>query len=149
MRRRGLGFGRPTIVRCPKQCKEILDSIYNEDGTFKKGKPHKFTKEDYTPKRPIAEILGITEDAAKDKDREMDIKNIVKNNRARFSFYRNGKLMYEIIDHVTGRARWLVPVDITDDHDIGGATFVNEMKAITLMRYIRKALDKGELAKVY
>jgi hypothetical protein len=31
--------------------------------------------------------------------------------------------------------------------DIGGATFTGEFKAITLMRYIRKALSDGTLVK--
>lgn len=148
MRRgRGLGFGRPTVVRCPKQAQEIIDSIYNRDGTLKDCKPHKFTKEDYTPKRPIEEILGITEDASNDKDSDMNIKDIVKNNTARFTFYRSGQLHYEVVSP-DGRALYTFPVDITDTDDIGRAAFDAEMKAITLMRYIRKAMKSDQLVKL-
>jgi hypothetical protein len=48
---------RPTVVRCPKQAREIWLSIYNEDGTLKDCKPHKFTEKDYTLKESISEIL--------------------------------------------------------------------------------------------
>lgn len=56
------GMFRPTKVKCPKQAREILSSMYNEDGSIKHCVPHKFTEEDYRPKRPISEILKRTEE---------------------------------------------------------------------------------------
>lgn len=56
------GMFRPTVVKCPKQAKEILSSMFNEDGSIKHCVPHKFTEKDYTPKRPISEILGRTKE---------------------------------------------------------------------------------------
>ena len=53
----------------------------------------------------------------------MNIKNIVKNNAARFSFYRASL------------------------EDLGTATLLAEHKAITLMRYIRKALEDHTFVK--
>jgi hypothetical protein len=65
------------------------------------------------------------------------IKQIVKNNMARFSFYRSGNMFYTV--DVEGQ-KFQFPVSL---EDIGGATLTAEFKAITLMRYIRKALADG------
>ena len=65
----------------------------------------------------------------------VNIKNIVKNNTAKFSFYRAGHMYYEVI--VDGQA-YRFPVSL---EDLGTATLLVEHKAITLMRYIRKALE--------
>lgn len=71
----------------------------------------------------------------------MNIKDLVKNTTARFSFFRDGELYYDIFDS-EGKKLALFPVNITDKEEIGSATFSAEMKAIMLMRYIRKALEK-------
>jgi hypothetical protein len=63
------------------------------------------------------------------------IKEIVKDNVARCSFYRAGNAFYEI--EVEG-TRYKFPVSL---EDLGTATLLAEHKAITLMRYIRKALE--------
>jgi hypothetical protein len=63
------------------------------------------------------------------------IKEIVKDNVARFSFYRAGNAFYEV--EVAG-TRHKFPVSL---EDLGTATLLAEHKAITLMRYIRKALE--------
>lgn len=76
----------------------------------------------------------------------MTIKEIVNGNRAVFDFYRNGKLYYNIL--VDGIPTWQIPVDITDTDDIGNTTFINEYKAITLMRYVRKAIVNDSLIKL-
>lgn len=69
------------------------------------------------------------------------IKEIVKNNIATFSFYRTGNMFY----HVTvDGTRYLFPVSL---EDIGGATLLAEFKAITLMRYIRKAIADGTFVR--
>jgi hypothetical protein len=66
---------------------------------------------------------------------DLKIKDIVKNNIARFSFYRAGYAFYEV--EVAGR-KYKFPVSL---EDLGTATLLAEHKAITLMRYIRKALE--------
>jgi hypothetical protein len=63
------------------------------------------------------------------------IKEIVKDNVAHFSFYRAGNAFYEV--EVAG-TRYKFPVSL---EDLGTATLLAEHKAITLMRYIRKALE--------
>ena len=69
------------------------------------------------------------------------VKQIVKNNTARFSFYRSGNIFYTV--EVSGQTyQFPVPLE-----DIGGATLTAEFKAITLMRYTRKALVDGTFVK--
>ncbi len=75
---------------------------------------------------------------------ELKIKDIVKDNKAHFSFYRSGNMFYRVT--VNGE-RWMFPVSL---EDIGGASLFAEMKAITLMRYmryIRKALGDKTFVK--
>ena len=69
------------------------------------------------------------------------VKEIVKGNNATFSFYRTGNMFYNVV--VEGTA-YCFPVSL---EDIGGATLLAEFKAITLMRYIRKALKDGTFVK--
>jgi hypothetical protein len=71
----------------------------------------------------------------------VNIKNIVKNRTARFSFYRAGHMYYEVV--VDGQA-YRFPVSL---EDLGTATLLVEHKAITLMRYIRKALEDHTFVK--
>lgn len=71
----------------------------------------------------------------------MNIENIVKNNAARFSFYRAGYMYYEVA--VDGQL-YRFPVSL---EDLGTATLLAEHKAITLMRYIRKALEDHTFVK--
>ena len=75
----------------------------------------------------------------------MNIKELVKDNTAKFSCYRCGVLYYDVIKN--GKAICMFPIDITDSKEIGAATFSAEYKAITLMRYIRKAIDDKSLIK--
>jgi hypothetical protein len=66
----------------------------------------------------------------------LNIKTIVKNNFATFSFLREGNAFYNVVvDGVT----YMFPVNL---EDIGGASLFATMKAITLMRYIRKAIEQ-------
>jgi hypothetical protein len=69
--------------------------------------------------------------------REPSIKEIVKNNQTRFSFLRGGHAYYTVVVNGT---TYQYPVELAD---LGGASIFAEMKAITLMRYIRKALAEG------
>jgi hypothetical protein len=65
----------------------------------------------------------------------VNIKDIVKHNTAVFSFLRAGYAYYNVtVDGVV----YEFPVSL---EDIGTASLFAEMKAITLMRYIRKALE--------
>jgi hypothetical protein len=71
----------------------------------------------------------------------LNIKQIVKNNTAMFSFYRSGNIFYTV--EVNGET-YHFPFAL---EDIGGATLTAEFKAITLMRYIRKALADGTFVR--
>lgn len=71
----------------------------------------------------------------------MNIKDIVKNNTARFHYYRAG-VMYYAVTVEDQDYMFPVPLDDIDDASLF-ATF----KAITLMRYIRKALADGTFVK--
>lgn len=66
------------------------------------------------------------------------IKDIVKNQRAHFVFYRDGALFYE----TDGGFQFPIPVE-----DAGSATFNADEKAILLMRYIRKHLARTDAAR--
>ena len=67
-----------------------------------------------------------------------NIKDIVKDKKAHFVFFRDRALSYETDDGF----QFPVPVD-----DAGSATFNAEEKAIILMRYIRKHLAQTEAAR--
>jgi len=71
----------------------------------------------------------------------LKIRDIVKDNVARFSFYRAGHAFYEV--EVDG-TKYKFPVSL---EDLGTATLLAEHKAITLMRYIRKALEEKTFVK--
>ena len=65
----------------------------------------------------------------------MKIKDIVKNNTAYFLFYRAQHVYYGI---TVGGEKLMFPVPLEDVQD---ATLNAEERAITLMRYIRKAIE--------
>lgn len=70
-----------------------------------------------------------------------ELKQIVKDNEANFSFYRNGNCFYKVT--VDGQNyEFPVPVD-----DVGQASLLAKFKAITLMRYIRTSLQEGTFVK--
>ena len=75
----------------------------------------------------------------------MELKSIVKDNVAKFSHAISGVLYYIV---TTKEGDYLFPIDMNDRDDVGTTTFLSEYKAITLMRYIRKAIDKNELVKI-
>ena len=65
-----------------------------------------------------------------------DLKAIVGgNNKARFSHYRDGNFFYVVR---VGDQAYSFPIPIADAK---GTTLFAEFKAITLMRWIRKALE--------
>ena len=73
----------------------------------------------------------------------MSIKEIVTlKNPAKFSHAIAGVLYYTIDaeDRII-----MFPIDMNDKDDVGTTTFEAEYKPITLMRYIRKAIEKDLL----
>jgi hypothetical protein len=72
---------------------------------------------------------------------EFNIKDIVKNNLTHFSFLRGENAYYTVV--VDG-ARFVYPVILKD---LAGASIFAEMKAITMMRYIRKAFKNGTFVR--
>jgi hypothetical protein len=69
----------------------------------------------------------------------MQIKDLVKDKRVRFLYYRSKELWYEVIGT---DFRFPVPID-----DTGDGTFLPEDKAMIFMRYIRKQLQELEHEK--
>ena len=68
----------------------------------------------------------------------MKIKEIVKDQNAHFVFYRDKSLFYE----TDNGFQFPVPVE-----DAGSATLNKEEKAILLMRYIRKHMERTQAAR--
>lgn len=66
---------------------------------------------------------------------EPTIKELVKDKKVHFKFYRDGELWYETDDG------FVFPVPVSD---VGNATFLAEDKAILFMRYIRRYKDALE-----
>jgi len=83
----------------------------------------------------------------------MEIKNLIKDNYVRFDSYRQGYFYYnleKIVDNEnsqTGQSiekyQFVVPIG-----DIGTATLLSQDKAITFMRWIRKAIQDNTLIKI-
>lgn len=76
-----------------------------------------------------------------------NISELVKNNFVKFQYFRDGCLVYNIED-CDGNKIATFPVDVSNKDEIGNASFESHHKAITLMRYIRKAI-KDETIFVY
>lgn len=76
----------------------------------------------------------------------MTIKEIVTlPAEAKFTHAIAGTLYYRI---TTDNIVVEFPIDMNDKDDVGTTTFVASYKPITLMRYIRKAIENGTLIKV-
>ena len=73
------------------------------------------------------------------------LKEAIKNTTSKFSHACAGILYY--IDYV-GDEHYQFPIDMNNKDDVGTATFFSEYRSITLMRYIRKAMDKEEFIKI-
>lgn len=71
----------------------------------------------------------------------LTITELVRNNSAKFVYFRDGTMMYDIVDE-SGRKVATFPIDVTDKAEIGNACFDATHKAINLMRYIRKAVKE-------
>jgi hypothetical protein len=80
--------------------------------------------------------------------KELNIKDLVKNNWVKFDSYRQGYFYYIIhvgIDDFgdpIGTYQFPVPLD-----DIGTATLLGQDKAITFMRWIRRAIKDKTFVK--
>lgn len=66
----------------------------------------------------------------------------MNDNLASFSHAISGVLYYEV---KSNDITYLFPIDMNDREDVGTARFEKTIKAITLMRYIRKAIKNEEL----
>ena len=79
----------------------------------------------------------------------MNIKELIKDNFVKFDSYRQGSFYYKITDVAQTALQgesiaylFIVPID-----DIGTATLLSEDKAITYMRWIRKAINDKTLVR--
>jgi len=70
------------------------------------------------------------------------VKEIVKDNTAKYLYCEASCLIYEI---KVGDLIYEFPIDVSDRKDIGNAIFNRTHKAITLMRYINKAIKAQTL----
>lgn len=71
----------------------------------------------------------------------LTVTELVKNNSANFVYFRDGNMVYDIVDE-SGKKIATFPVDVTNKAEIGNAAFEATHKAITLMRYIRKSINE-------
>ena len=81
---------------------------------------------------------------------EITLKELVTNGtRAIFSYACAGVLYYTVVVcKADGDYEYQFPVDMNNKEDVGTTAFVGAYKAITLMRYIRKAIESGNLIRV-
>lgn len=76
----------------------------------------------------------------------MTLKEIVtSSNFAEFSHAIAGVLYYKVR---IGDKEVLFPIDMNNKDDVGTTTFESSYRPITLMRYIRKAIDNGSLVVI-
>ena len=73
------------------------------------------------------------------------ITEAVKNTTAKFSHAIAGVLYYNLYvnDDI-----YQFEINMNDKNDVGTTTFFAEYKGITLMRYIRKAIESETLVKI-
>lgn len=65
---------------------------------------------------------------------------------AKFDYAIAGTLYYKI---ETDNVIVVFPIDMNDKDDVGTTTFVASYKPITLMRYIRKAIDNESIIIIH
>lgn len=83
----------------------------------------------------------------KDTKKESVLKLIISDGKmAKFQRATAGVLYYRV--DVGIDCAYEFTVDMNDKDDVGTATFYAEIKAITLMRYIRKAENAGTLVNI-
>lgn len=74
------------------------------------------------------------------------LKQIVKG-RAKLDCVRGGGVASYIITSENNK-EYLLDIDLSNKTDVGDGVFKTEEKAIYLMRWIRRAIDKGELIEL-
>lgn len=80
------------------------------------------------------------------ENNNVDLKNLVKdNNMAKISHCIAGVIYYTV--ECDGH-KYMFVVDMNNVSDVGTATFEVEMKAITLMRYIRLSMKDNSFIKL-
>lgn len=78
---------------------------------------------------------------------EINIKDLVSNNNMAVFTHAIAGFLYYTITLQSGE-KYQFSVDMNNKEDVGMATFDAEIKAITLMRYIRKAKENDLLIKI-
>ena len=73
------------------------------------------------------------------------LKEAITNTVAKFDHAIAGVLYYNL---QVGDKLYLFEIDMNDKDDVGTTTFESEYKGITLMRYIRRALEKEQLIHI-
>ncbi len=71
----------------------------------------------------------------------INLSDLVKENTVQFVYFRDGTMVYDILDK-GGKKVARFPIDVSNKEETGNASFENTHKAITLMRYIRKAINE-------
>lgn len=74
------------------------------------------------------------------------LKQIVKGNAVLDSIRGGGVASYIITSE--NNKKYLLDIDLSNKKDVGDGVFKREEKAIYLMRWIRKAMEKGELIEL-
>ena len=69
----------------------------------------------------------------------LTVSELVKENTVEFVFFRDGEMVYDVINS-QGKKVARFPVNVTNKDEVSNASFERTHKAITLMRYIRKAI---------
>ena len=69
--------------------------------------------------------------------------DVVKGNKAVFIYAQSGVLFYKVESETDV---YIFPVDLNDKDDVGATRFDAEYPAITLMRYVNKAIKSETLA---
>ena len=77
------------------------------------------------------------------KIEDIKIKDVIKDGIAKFHYMQNRVMWYKIENE---KDVYIFPVDLNNTEDIGEARFEPEYKAITLMRYLRKAIIDKTIA---
>lgn len=78
--------------------------------------------------------MEILKQIVADRNRKANLSHII----ARVAYYN----VETETDH------WMFPIDMNDQEDVGFATFNASEKAITLMRWIRKAIQNNSIIKI-
>lgn len=73
------------------------------------------------------------------------LKEAVKGTKCRFDHAIAGTLYYVL---EVGTDKYQFPIDMNDKADVGTAVFEAEYRGITLMRYIRKAMENETFIKL-